>query len=365
MNDIRVGLIGSGHAARHHAAAIDQIEGLELCAVAARRLEDSKEFCSALGSSARPVAIEEVLHSPTIDAIIIAVPGAVQPKLAIAAFDAGKHVLCEKPLAVSVEEARRVEHAWVSAQTIGMVNFCYRLVPELQEFKRLLSNGACGQIGLLQVDWVLASRTQPGLTANWKAYSESGGGVLNNYGVHVIDYLFHDCENVEVVAARTGSLFSTRFDDQGVIRPVSGEERAVVVFDVGYPVIVNLSLVTEPALGHRVMAYGSAGTLELSNRASDSPAGPFSVRWSGASDAVTPEHRNSSASLAREQHGLVSLFRRTTALFAHAIRSNHGAYALSIGDGVKAARLVARSKELANGARPIKRQCQFGGDAMH
>lgn len=345
MANIRVGIIGVGRAARYHAAAVQQTGGLELCVVAGRTRENTATFCSDTGCAARPVTIDEALYSDGIDAIILAVPGAVQPKLAIAAFEAGKHVLCEKPLAASLEEALRVEDAWASSGRVGMVNFCYRLIPEIGEFGRLLKSGVCGEINLVQVDWVLASRANPHLAPNWKAYSETGGGVLNNYGVHVFDYLFHDCEDVEVVGARTGSLFPTRKDEQGITHPVSGDERAVVMLDAGYPVIVSLSLVTLPPIGHRVTVYGSKATMELANHSVTSPAGPFSIACTGQAGAPARQHLPSSAK--QDDFTLVYLFRRTAMLFSQAIRCNVIACSPNISDGVKATRLIARTKDFA------------------
>ena len=351
MTDVRVALLGLGHAARHHAAAIERTPGLALRVVAGRDIERARAFAATVAGAPRATTLEEAVHASDADAVIIALPAVAQPALAIAAFESGKHVLCEKPLSASVEEAARVEAAWLRSGRIGVVNFCYRLIPQVQEFKRLLASGACGEISLIQADWVLGSRLNPDLSANWKAYSEQGGGILQNYAVHVFDYLFHDCPRVDVLAACTGLLFPDRPGERGGRCEVTGEERAAVLLDAGCPVFVNLSLISALPTGHRVVVQGSKGTLELANHAVASPGGPFTVtcRIAGA-DASIPLRSDLSVA---DDHSLVALFARTTGLFAQAIRSGDAGLAPSIADGVKAGVLASRAHALAAAARPV------------
>jgi predicted dehydrogenase len=344
---IRTAVIGTGNAARLHAAAVGEAHGeLGLVAVAGRNRDAARQVAAALGPHVGVMTADEAVRDASVDAVILAVPASIQPGLAIAAFQAGKHVLCEKPLAPSLPEAEAVRTAWKAAGTVGMVNFCYRLIPQIAEFRQRLDARACGELSWLGVEWVLPSRLDPALPHTWKAEAAEGGGALRNFASHVFDYLLHG-KDARVSSAWQHTMTRVRTDRAGTRRAVTADEVVTAMFEVDdwCPVVVHVSLITQPHLGHRLTARGSKGTLTTWNTSTVSPAGPFACEFSAGavSDLKIPRADGPDA-----PQDLSGLFTAMAARFSRAI-SGGGERSPDIEAGVDAVRLA---DAVAAAARP-------------
>lgn len=323
-------IIGTGNAARHHAAAVKACRVFELRAVAGRDVTKASVFAAAECPHAEAASVADVMASSDIGAVIIATPADVQHPIAISAFEHGKHVLCEKPLATTVACAEGIERAWRRSGRVGMVNFCFRVIPEFEAFSAQLRAGVCGELHLIRAEWVLGSRLDPALPHDWRSDVQRGGGVLQNFGSHVIDYLLSGSPHVRAMAMHRSSLFARHAEDS-----------ATILFDVPNlcPVFIQLSTVTTPPVGHRVIAQGRRGTLTLFNMSRDCPGGPFDLRFSSASDVQTGE-LETRATFTSGGIGLTPLFERMVARFADAIARGLDDYEPSIGAGVRALRII-------------------------
>lgn len=311
---------------------------LQLVTIVGKELGKAKILAEKAGILQYSDDIASVLSSNKISGVILAVPPFVQPSLAIEAFNNRKHVLCEKPLALTTKEAEEVSTAWKTSGCIGMTNFCYRLLPEIVELKKRIRLGDCGDLQSLQVDWVLSSRLNRTLTYNWKTQKELGGGVLQNYGVHVIDYLFHDQSDVSVGCATRRVHIKTRLDTEGKERQATADEVLTALFRLenSTTVVMHISLVTTPPTGHRIVARGSAGTLELHNPDPRSPAGPFSLyRYLGSNNG----DRELLLTGAMQESTMAYMFKRVLDSYFVSIRDNVQT-GPSIADGVRASRFV-------------------------
>lgn len=336
---ICIGVVGTGAAARAHVEAVRMMKGADVIALAGKGLAKAKSLCDRLRINSCYDNAEALFQSNNIDAVILAVPPFEMADLAVSAFAHGKHVLCEKPLGVGVPQAERVLAAWRRSRRVGMVNFCYRFIPELQEFRSRLDSGACGRLILIKAEWVLANRLDPMLTYHWKGQRELGGGVLQNYGVHILDYLFHDHSDVTLLGAHQTTVASRRLDAAGELREVTGDEGTTVFFlRSNVPVLVHLSLVTRPGFGLKFIAQGTEGTLELSNNNMSFPAGPFKLILRGASERHAP--------VRSKGLGLEHIFRHTIKIFLDTI-NGRGKGEPSLECGLKAARLVEEIQKRA------------------
>jgi predicted dehydrogenase len=331
-----VAIIGTGNAARHHAAAVKASGTFELRAVAGRDLRKTSAFVTAECPQAEAASISDVMASRRIDAVIIATPADAQHPIAIAAFEHGKHVLCEKPLATTVARAEAIERAWRMSGKVGMVNFCFRVIPEFEAFENQLRAGVCGDLNLIRAEWVLGSRLDPALPHDWKSDVHRGGGVLQNFGSHVIDYLLFGRPHVRAMAMHRSSSFGRH-----------AEDNATLLFDVPglCPVSIHLSTVTRPPVGHRVIAQGHRGTLTLFNTSRDCPGGPFGLRFSSANDVHTGE-LETRATFTPGGIALTTLFERVLVRFADAIEHRRDDDEPSIGAGVHAARIIESARAI-------------------
>jgi predicted dehydrogenase len=130
----------------------------------------------------------EVVASEEIDVVDIAVPNDAHAEIAIAAAQAGKHVICEKPLARTAEEAHAMYEAVAAAGVVNMVAFSYRRTPAVVLAHRLIAEGAIGQVRNFRGTYLQDWSNDPDLPLSWRFQREvAGSGALGDIGTHVLD----------------------------------------------------------------------------------------------------------------------------------------------------------------------------------
>jgi predicted dehydrogenase len=211
---IRVALIGTGNI-----ALANHLPGIALCRDAAvTALCDPNP--SALSAASRASGIGATWSDPfallrdaEIDAVIIATPNRFHRDLAVKAVERGLHVLCEKPLAMTVDEARQMLDAAERASVRHMTAFTYRFVPAMRYLRHLVTSGAIG------TPWHFrAQRFQDwGRRAiGWRQrLSEAGTGEVGDMLSHRLDFAHHTIGPITRVTAQTHQIWATRLDDGG------------------------------------------------------------------------------------------------------------------------------------------------------
>jgi predicted dehydrogenase len=163
----------------------------QMTAVAGRDPERVAAAAAKLGWASSETGWRELIDRDDIDLIDICVPGNLHAEIAIAALEAGKHVLCEKPLANSVEEAERMTAAAEAAEANGafaMCGFSYRRTPALALAKRLVESGALGSIRHVRAQYLQDWLTDEDAPLTWRLdKAKSGSGSLGDIGAHIID----------------------------------------------------------------------------------------------------------------------------------------------------------------------------------
>lgn len=135
---------------------------------------------------------EKLIERDDINLVDITTPNAYHAEIAIAAAEAGKHVFCEKPLAVSVDEAKRMLKAVREKKVVHMVAFNYRKVPAVTLARQMIGEGKLGRIyhfrALFLQDWIM----DPEFPLVWRLRKEeAGSGALGDLGAHLIDLAFY------------------------------------------------------------------------------------------------------------------------------------------------------------------------------
>lgn len=131
---------------------------------------------------------EEVINRPDIDIVDISTPGDLHAPMAIAAAKAGKHIICEKPLANTLKEAKAMQAAVEKAGVKNMCGFTYRFNPAVQTIKGMIVRGELGRIfhvrACYQQDWIV----DPEFPVNWRLQkATAGSGALGDIGAHITD----------------------------------------------------------------------------------------------------------------------------------------------------------------------------------
>lgn len=342
---INLGIVGTGAAAKAHIQAFRNISGVNIVGIAGKDKIKVGQIANEYSIPKTYLSGEELIGSPHVNAVVLAVPPFEQPTLAVFAFQNSKSVLCEKPLGVRIQDVEKINMAWRKSGKIGMINFCYRLIPQFQELKFQMAAGKCGVIHSINAQWIMSNRLSRDLTYHWKGQKELGGGVLQNFGIHLIDFLFHDISNVNLLGAQQSTFIKTRMDDEGKKRRCTGDELTTALFvaDKDMTIIINLSLVTRPQTGCSIVVQGDEGTMELKNMFPENPTGPFSVYY--YRDNICNGECLSIGKKSSES-ALKQLFSRSANLFVKAIREKDCIYP-NIGDGLRAEKILFNIQQKA------------------
>ncbi len=196
---LRVGVVGLGWAGQQHLQAYQQIEGVEVIGLAGKE----SELLAELGAKHRVAGLfqgwEELIALPGLEAVSVAVPTFLHAPIAVAALDAGLHVLSEKPIARdAVEGARMVEAARRAGRVLD-VAFNHRRRGDIRELKKIIAAGELGRPYYAKASWLRRSGI-PGLGSWFTSRELAGGGPLADIGVHVLDYALYLLGEPEVVA---------------------------------------------------------------------------------------------------------------------------------------------------------------------
>ncbi|MGI5236820.1 Gfo/Idh/MocA family protein [Dactylosporangium sp. CA-139066] len=162
-----------------------------MVAVCGRDATKVAEAAARLGWAEAVTDWRELIARDDIDVIDVCTPGDSHAEIAIAALEAGKHVLCEKPLANTVEEARAMVAAAVKARAVGVRSACgfnYRRVPAVSLMRNMIAAGRLGAIRHVRAaylqDWIV----DPAFPLVWRLQQErAGSGALGDIGAHIID----------------------------------------------------------------------------------------------------------------------------------------------------------------------------------
>jgi predicted dehydrogenase len=196
QDQLRVGIVGCGCQGRLLAEAVARIDGLLLTACA-DPVESAAAGVAALAERAELYAsADALLKRGDVDAVMIATPHHVLGEIALAAIVEGKHVLAEKPIAISEREAAGIEEAAAQAGICYMAGYSLRFFVAQQQVYDLLVNGAIGEIQ------AVTAGIGQGPLSDWFAQAEMGGGALLYLGSHLVDEVlwFVQDQPVEVYA---------------------------------------------------------------------------------------------------------------------------------------------------------------------
>ena len=181
MKRMRWGIWGVGSISHQLAADFPLARGAALHAVASRTEERARQFAARHGVTKFYASLEALLNDPDVDAIYVATPNHLHMRDSIACLAAGKAVLCEKPFALDLDQARKTVAAAGSARTFCMEAMWTRFIPAVIHAKRAIDSGIIGPILLLQGDFAYSA------PATSRAFrKEEGGGALLDRGVYLV-----------------------------------------------------------------------------------------------------------------------------------------------------------------------------------
>jgi UDP-N-acetyl-2-amino-2-deoxyglucuronate dehydrogenase len=256
---IRVVLLGCGRISKNHLDAIAKVKELELVAVADTNLPRAQDVGAAAGVPAFG-SLEEMLAQVPSHLVTICTPSGLHPQHGIVAAKAGRHVLTEKPMAISLAAADELVQACDAAGVYLFVVKQNRLNPPIQLLKRAVDKGRFGRIYMANVT-VRWTRPQEYYDAeSWRGTWEFDGGAIMNQASHYVDLMQWLCGPVESVMAKTATQ----------ARRIEAEDSgaAVLKFRSGALGVIEVSVLTYPRnLEGSITILGEKGSVKIGGTA--------------------------------------------------------------------------------------------------
>ncbi|GIV09572.1 MAG: hypothetical protein KatS3mg020_0312 [Fimbriimonadales bacterium] len=247
---IRIGLIGAGGIGRHLAWQLRPLSEARLVGVYDANAERSSQAAAELETEPF-VSLEALLQNPEVDAVIVATPPHTHYEIGLLALQHGKHLFCEKPLALTVEHCDALLQAAQEAGRVLMAGQVLRLFPLFWQSKQWLQAGVIGEPVAVQLQRRGYERNL--FLEGWRVNPKQSGGMLLEMNVHELDYLRWLLGEFQVVAAQGKRPYSELNFTQ--------HWQALLQFENGIIGEVECSIIDHIG-GYTVRVVGTEGTLE-------------------------------------------------------------------------------------------------------
>jgi predicted dehydrogenase len=232
--EVRWGLVGTGDiVAKRVAAALREAPRSRLLALSRRRHDLVLESARRFGAVRGHAEWKDLVRDPEVDAVYVATPVHLHAEMAVAAADAGKHVLCEKPMALDVRECdRMIRAAGRNGVKLG-VAYYRRFYPTLRRTRELLLSGALGDVVLAHAEAFEPFDLPPDHPRHWfLERDKAGGGPMFDFGCHRVEVLLSLLGPLaDVTGALARSAFEREVEDTAVavLRFASGAVATIAV----------------------------------------------------------------------------------------------------------------------------------------
>ncbi|HJR37027.1 MAG TPA: Gfo/Idh/MocA family oxidoreductase, partial [Nocardioidaceae bacterium] len=182
---VRWGILATGKIARSFATDLMLLPEAELAAVASRRLESARAFADEFGAGAAYGSYAELVADPAVDVVYVATPHALHKENTLLAFEAGKPVLCEKPMTVTAEDAAELVAVAREKRLFLMEAMWMRCNPVIRRLQQLSASGALGRIEQVRADLGFVVDQPP---THRLLAPELGGGALLDMGIYPLTF---------------------------------------------------------------------------------------------------------------------------------------------------------------------------------
>ena len=270
---VRVGVIGTGFARRVQLPGLRLVPEVRVTAVASGRRENAEATARAHGIPHVFTEGAELARSGEVDLVLVSSTPDTHARYAIAALEAGKHVLCEKPTALNAAEARQMlDCARRHPRQIAWIDHELRHEPNRRKVRELIAGDAIGAVRHLELvlkPYLRGDGRPQAYAAPWTWWFDAarGGGILGAVGSHYIDLVrYWTGSEPSQVAGGAATFVTERRDERGVAHRATAEEFASFTLRMtgGAVATILLTTVAHHGPGHFAQVTGSDGTLVLS-----------------------------------------------------------------------------------------------------
>lgn len=271
---VGIGIIGTGFARRAQIPAFLMCEGAWIASVASGSLDNAQATADEFGIGHFSADWRETVSHPEVGLICITTPPNMHREMALFAIEHGKHILCEKPMAMNIAEAAEMNAAAAGKPRLALIDHELRFQPGRQLAYAMLREGAIGKIRHAKAIFQAPHRGDADLPWDWWSDSSSGGGALGAINSHIIDsFNWLLGTQVKSVYCQLQSHVKERRDSTGRSRPVTTDDEANMLVRFAdseltddVTGIVSVSMTEYPKYRNRIEIYGTGGAIRLEHR---------------------------------------------------------------------------------------------------
>lgn len=268
---IGVGLIGTGFARSAQAPAFRVCEGAELVAICSGNHENAVRAAAEFEIEHASENYEQLLALDDVSLVVVSAPPYLHHPVTLAALRAGKHVICEKPMAMNVREAQEMTDLAASRpRQLAIIDHELRFNPTWRRMKELVDGGFLGDLYHVNLTISTGFRHSSQRPWNWWSQKSSGGGLLGALGSHAIDSIHWMFGEIDAVCSSVATMITERKDSKtGEMRPNETDDYCSFLIRFapaeGRPAhgVVMLSALFISGGKNQITAVGSKGTLVL------------------------------------------------------------------------------------------------------
>lgn len=257
MKKVKFGIIGCGMIANVHAAAIKEIDKAELVGVYDVNSKSALSFSEKHGVKAFE-RYADILSSD-IDVLCVCTPSGHHAENAVKALTAGKHVVLEKPMALTIDDVNAVIEAEKRSGKLLTVVSQLRFSPDVARVKKLVEGGALGKITMCNLFMNYYRSPEYYSSSAWKGTREHDGGILMNQGIHGVDLVLHIMGKISYAQSRTATFSHSIETEDTVV--------STVTFECGALGVVEASTCAYPGFDRRIEIYGERGYVFMKENA--------------------------------------------------------------------------------------------------
>lgn len=268
---VRIGIIGAGFARTTQIPGFQSCEGAQVVAIASGHREHAEEVAREFDIPYVEGDWRALMARDDVDLVSVVTPVVTHCEITLAALDNGKAVLCEKPMAMNADEARRMSERSRAAGVPALIDHELRFLPGRIKARELLYRGGVGKVRHAKLTFRSDSRADVDHPWNWWSDIKQGGGTLGAIGSHVIDgFRWILGAEVSEVFGNLATHVRERKDHEGKLREVTTDDEANLLLRFadgelteGATGDVSLSMVESGAPLHRLEIFGSEGALRV------------------------------------------------------------------------------------------------------
>lgn len=355
---VGIGIIGTGFARKVQIPAFAACENAAITSVASGSLENARATAEEFGIGHFTADWRETVVSNDVDLVCITTPPNLHKEMTLLAIEHGKHVLCEKPMAMNVAEAEEMCEVARSAGVLALIDHELRFQPGRQKAYAMVREGVLGKVRHAKWNFRAPQRGNPNLPWNWWSDIKQGGGALGAINSHIIDsFRWFLGTEISSVFCQLQTHVKRRPLDAGGFREVTTDDEANMLLRFADSEwtddatgMVSASMLEQPEYVNRLEIFGTDGAIRIDHR------GEVFVTKSGEVDWTEIEVGFGEPIPGVADTGFSRGFMEFAPKIVEAIRKgkNEIEYAATFDDGLKVQRVLDAARESSATGRVVR-----------